>query len=320
MSPARDTRETPPGMLTAVLRDPLVPLGIGGWLRRVGRVLRDDAKILTALAGVLGLLDVAFRIAIELSAPSLDDIGRQLLAAGKATPDGFVNRWTVFRIAYLPTVPAFVIFFVLLAVTNAFCCGGAYYRAVRQANGQPTSLATALRAATPRVLPFIGWYTLAFASTALAFGALLLPGAITHNPWLNIIGPTIAALLIVVAAIVVLPTIFGVVFLEQRGLWRCVQLVKGRFRLTAGRTLVAGAAVGLYLAATAGVMKLLLRPFGGPDTLALPYSAIEYLVNGLLHLPLFGVIIAATLITYAELRFHENPSTTTRTLANDVPV
>lgn len=316
MSPADGTRETP----TGVLRDSLIPLGLGGWLRRTGRVLRADAKSFAILAAVLGLVDVGFRVAIELTAPRLDDIGRQLLAAGATTPDHIVDRWTVFRIAYLPVVPVFVIFVVLLAVTNAFCSGGAYYRAIRQANGQPTPLVAALRAATPRVLPFIGWYTLAVAGTALAFAALVLPGVITDNPWLNIIGPTIAGLTMIGAVIVVLPTIFGVVFLEERGLRRCFQLVKGRFRLTAGRTLVAGTAIGLYLAVAAVVMNLFLRPFGGPDTLLLPYSAVEYVVNAVLHLPVFGALIATTLITYAELRFREDPTTTTRTLANEVPL
>lgn len=276
--------------------------------------------MLTAFAAVLALLEVAFRTTSELTTPRLQDIGRRLIVAGAHTPEHIVDRWTVVRIIYLPMIPTFVIFLLLLSVANAFCCGGAYYRAVRQANGQPTPVVTALRAATPRVLPLIGWYLLAFASTALAFGALTLPGTVTGNPWLNIIGPITAGLLILVAMIVVLPTIIGVVFLEQRGLRRCIQLVKGRFRLAAGRTLIAGVAIGLYFAATAGVMTLLLKPFGGTDTLLFPYSVIEYLINALLHVPLFGVTIAATLITYTELRFREDPTITTRTLASDVPV
>lgn len=161
---------------------------------------------------------------------------------------------------------------------------------------------------------------LAAGGTALTFAALTLPGAVTRNPWLNIIGPVIAVLLITVVAIVVLPTIFGVVFLERRGLRRCQELTKGRFWLISGRMLVAGVAFGLYLGATAGLMKLLLRPFGDPGTLTLPYSTIEYFLGGLLHLPLFGVIMTVTLVTYAELRFHENPSTTTAILARGVPM
>lgn len=161
---------------------------------------------------------------------------------------------------------------------------------------------------------------LAVATIVCTFGALTLPGTMTGNPWLNIIGPTIAAPFILAAVIVVLPTTFGVVFLEQRGLRRCVQLVKGRFRLTAGRTLITGATVGLYLAATAGIQRLLLLPFGDPNTLTLLHSAIGDLVEGLLHLPLFGAVMAATLITYTELRFREDPTTNTRTLAAGVPI
>jgi hypothetical protein len=167
---------------------------------------------------VLGLISAGFRIAVELTAPTLDDIGRQLIIAGRDTPGNFLDRWTVFRIAYLPVVPAFVIFLTLLAVTNAFFCGATFYRAIRRANGQPATLIATLHAATTRVPQFIGWYLLASTGTGLALLALLLPGTITRNPWLNLIGPTIAALLLPVAIIVVVPTIFGVVFLERRGL------------------------------------------------------------------------------------------------------
>jgi hypothetical protein len=66
-------------------------------------------------------------------------------------------------------------------------------------------------------------------------------------------------------------------------------------------------------------MKLLLQPFGDPDSLLLPYSAIKYLGDAIVHLPMFGAYLAATLVTYAELRFREVSTTTTCTLAREVP-
>ena len=41
--------------------------------------------------------------------------------------------------------------------------------------------------------------------------------------------------------------------------------------------------------------------------------------SGLLNLPLFGVMMAPTLVTYAEPRYREDRSTGTGTLAADVP-
>jgi hypothetical protein len=303
----------------AVLRDPLIPLDFGGWVGRVWYVVRDNAAMLTGFAGVLALLGVVFNLGVELSAPTLDEIGPRLLQAGRATPDGMIDRWTVFRIAYLPAVPAFVVLGALLAVAHAWCCGAAYYRIVRRANGQPTTVLYALRAATPRVLPFLGWNALAVWGTGAILGLLVLPAALTHNPWAEIIGPGIGIVMLSVAMVVVFPTILGVVFLERRGLRRCGRLIKGRFLMAAGRAVAIGVVVGTYLAATAGLMRLLPPPYGGAATVAMPYTAIEYLLSGLLNLPLFGLIIAATLVTYAELRNREDPAATTGSLAADVP-
>jgi hypothetical protein len=283
-------------------------------------MLRENARTFLAMGVVLGLLNVAFGVALRVAAPSLDEIGRQLVIAGRDKPGNYVDRWTVFRIAYLPIVPTFAIFFALTSVPNTFSVGAAYYRVIRRANGQPAPLTTALRAATPRVLPTIGWYLLATLGTALAFGALLLPGALIAGRWARVVGAVSGVFLVVMAVVVVLPTIFGVAFLERRGLRLCVGLVKGRLRLAAGRMLVTLAAVGLYLAAVDGLMNLLLAPFGGRYTLPLPYGAIEYLLNALLNVPMFGVTIAVTLVTYAELRHREDPATTTETLAAEVPL
>jgi hypothetical protein len=320
MSPKRGGRETLRGEGPSVLRDPLVPLDLGGWLRRIGGVLRDNATMLLGLGAVLALVGVVFRIALELNSPSWEEMGRQLVIAGRDTPGNYVDRWTVFRIGYLPVLPTFVIFVVLLAVTNAFCTGGAYYRVIRRANGQPTPLTSALRAATPRVLPFIGWWLLAVAGTALAIGALVLLAVVTGYPsWLRAVGPVASVALIVVTAVVVLPTIFGVVFVERRGLRRCVQLVRGRIGLVIGRTLVAGFALAVYVVVARAVTGPLYAAMADGKTLTLPISAIAYLVMTLVNVPMFVFTVAATLVTYAELRHREDSSVTTETLAAEVP-
>lgn len=320
MSPERGTRETFSGTDPSVLRDPLVPLDLGGWLRRVGGVLRENAAMLLGMGAVLGLVGVLFRIALELTSPSWEEIGRELVLAGRDTPGNYVDRWTVFRIGYLPALPTFVIFCVLLAVTNAFCTGGAYYRAIRRANGQPAALVNAVRAAAPRVLPFLGWWLVALAGTVLAIGALALLAASTGYPsWLRTVGPPACVALVFLASAVVLPTIYGVAFVERRGLRRCGQLVRGRIWLVIGRTLVAGIALVLYIAATKAVTDPLYAAMAGGTTLTLPKSAIAYLIMGLVNVPTFAFGTAATLVTYAELR-HRQDRSTTQTLATEVPL
>lgn len=305
----------------SVLRDPLIPLDLGGWLYRVVGVLRDNAALFLGIGAVFGVFGVAFRVAMMVAWPGLDEIGRQLVIAGRDTPGNYVDRWTVFRIAYLPMVPTFVVFTALITVTNAIVCGAAYHRVIRRANGQPTPLAAALRAARPRVLPFIGWYLLAVLGTLLAIGLVFLPAAVFGGRWPKVAGALAAIVVIVLAFAIALQTIFGVVFLERRGLRRCLGLVRGRrLGLAAWRTVLLLAAVGLYAAAAEGVLNLLLAPFGGRNTLPLPWSALEYLAGAVLNLPLFGVTIAATLVTYAELRHREDPSTGTRALAAEVPL
>lgn len=158
------------------------------------------------------------------------------------------------------------------------------------------------------------------AGTALAIGALALPAADTGYPsWLRTTGPIASTVLVCLAAAVVLPTIYGVVFVERRGLRRCVQLVRGRMALVIGRTLVAGISLAVYVIAARAITDPLYAAMAGGKTLTLPKSAIAYLIMGLVNLPVFGFTIAATLVTYAELRHRENPSITTRTLAAEVP-
>lgn len=306
-------------MTPSVLRDPLVPLGFSGWLRRIGAVLRDNAAMFLGMGAVLAFQGVLLRIALEFTSPTWEEVGRQLVAAGRDTPGNHVDRWTVFRIGYLSSLPTFVVFYVLVAVTNAFFSGGAYYRAIRRANGQPTPLTKALRAAAPRVLPFIGWYVLAVGATALAVGAVWSLGAIAGNPWPRTLGALAAIAVVVVAAAVVMPTIHGVVLLEGRGPRGCARLVRGRIRLIIGRVLVAGVVLAWYLAAARAVIEPLIAAMAVGRTLTLPISAVAYLVMGLVNLPVFGFTMAVTLVTYAELR-HRADRATTRTLAAEVPV
>jgi hypothetical protein len=63
------------------------------------------------------------------------------------------------------------------------------------------------------------------------------------------------------------------------------------------------------------LMKLLLMPLGGAPSLGMVGRAVAILVSGLLSTPVFAYVVASTLVTYAELRFREDRSTSTQTLA-----
>lgn len=138
-----------PRATAATLRDPIVPLDFDSWLQRVSGVIRRDVRGLTVLAVAPALLSVLEQVVLDAVRPSPADLKFQLEAAANATPTGFVDQWTVFRISVLPLLPTMTIFTVLLAVAVAFCYGGAYHRGLRRANGQPLRILAAIRAAAP---------------------------------------------------------------------------------------------------------------------------------------------------------------------------
>jgi hypothetical protein len=195
----------------------------------------------------------------------------------------------------------------------------AYHLAVRGANGQPSRIADTLRAAAPRTLRFIGWAVLTSVVTTLVGMLLLLPGLVTGSPWLSMIGPLIAFAVLIGVGTTVFPTLLGVVFVEGAGLRRCVRLVKGRFWATLGRTVLAVLAYLLYSLVAMAVVRLLLWPFGGAQAVGRLGAVVVHLLDAAASIPLTVFLIAVTLVSYAELRFREDPSTTTRTLAAELP-
>jgi cation transporter-like permease len=74
----------------------------------------------------------------------------------------------------------------------------------------------------------------------------------------------------------------------------------------------------LYLALVTVVGKLLLWPFGGPEGLGRVALAFAHIVDAALGIPMVVFVVAATLVTYAELRFREDPDTTTRALVGSL--
>jgi hypothetical protein len=196
------------------MHDPLVPLDFGGWFRRVSATFRRSFVALSTLALIPAALGVAHLIILDAIRPSEAETQRRLVEAAHASPTGTLAPQTEFMIKHGPLLPAVLPYLVLISLCSAFVYGGAYYVALRHANGQPVATIAAMRWAGPRVLPLIGWGLLAWFGTVVIFLGLLLPGQLTGNPWLNMIGPAIGFVVLLGVSVTVSAVFFGVVFVD----------------------------------------------------------------------------------------------------------
>lgn len=105
------------------------------------------------------------------------------------------------------------------------------------------------------------------------------------------------------------------VFLERAGLLRCLRLVGPRVGPALGRAVMMVLIYAVYAAVVGFVMRLASAPFGGQQSMSLAGAAIVHLANAALTVPLIVYTVAATLVSYAEPRFREEPSTSVYTLA-----
>jgi hypothetical protein len=159
-----------------------------------------------------------------------------------------------------------------------------------QAGGGPGDLGAALRFAPSRLLPMIGWSLLAGLLIVLGFILLILPGLY---------------LVCVFAA-----TLGGVVVVERAGIGRCFRLFNNRFGPTLGRMLLLLVAMFVYYF----VVGLLAALLGGPG------SVLAVIIQALFGIVASIVGTAATVVTYAELRFHDRdrPGALTPTLVSEL--
>lgn len=143
-------------------------------------------------------------------------------------------------------------------------------------------LAEALRFGAARMLPLIGWEIVAGLMIVVGF-VLIVPG--------------------IYLAVVMVPSLVGVVVFDRVGIKRCFQLARGRFFALLGRCLMALLFAAAYSQLVTLIIKLI---FGSTD----PSAWASEIVSGLLNLPLQVIASAFLVITYAELRGHEKGTTT----------
>ncbi|MGQ0575660.1 MAG: hypothetical protein ACT4RN_15875 [Pseudonocardia sp.] len=186
------------------------------------------------------------------------------------TPDDFASGQFGAEVGGLALVGALIAGLVSLVAAIA-----AVHVVVTQAGGGPGDVGRALAFAPSRLLPLIGWGILAGLMIAIGLVLIILPGVY---------------LIFVFAA-----TLTGVVVVERGGIGRCFALFNNRFGPTLGRMALLFVAVLVYFL----VVGLIAALFGGPGS-----------VGGTVVQALLGIVsgvvgTAATVVTYAELRFHD---------------
>ncbi|MGQ0575659.1 MAG: hypothetical protein ACT4RN_15870 [Pseudonocardia sp.] len=245
--------------------DPLVPDDVAGWVARISGVARRSWAALLPLqlaAGFTGL------VVGTLAGPPFDGSPLDPAAIG---PD-FLGT----------TVLAGLVLVGVLAFTSAT----SVVLAVRHANGEPTTLADAARAASGRVLPLVG--------RLLVAGLLVTVGVFLVVP-------------AVYLAVVFGASLYGVVVVERGGIRRCFALVNPRLLPTLGRMLLA---VGAYLGFLT-VAGVIVSAVGGGS---LPGRIAQVLLGAVTGVVGVGVAV----VTYAELRARERPGVGTATLAAEL--
>jgi hypothetical protein len=280
--------------------DPLVPANFAGWFQRIVEVIRRSFQQLAILQLITALVSAVVGAVLTGASPDTSAYSAQIEsdAAAGATPDLGALGGAVGTVLVLSLVGG-----LISLVANAFVQSGSIYVAIRDAAGQSTTASEGLRFSVGRALPLIGWGLLAGVVVGffLSLGVFL---SITVNVALFVLA--IPGLYL---GIVIFSSLYGVVVVERGGLGRCFALIKGRFWATTGRMVVAILLGGMY----AGVAQAVSSVVGGGPT-----GVFSVILHAVLMIPLGVAAIAAIVVTYAELRFHENTAVSTPALAAEL--
>ncbi|MDT7611983.1 MAG: hypothetical protein QOG96_6486 [Pseudonocardiales bacterium] len=283
------------------VEDPLVPVDLGGWFKRVfgvlrrsfGRVLLLQGVVLLA-AGVIELVTV--QNVISNLAGSVSALGE----AGALDQTGDPSQLSPAIVGAFASLfsPVTVIAWLAFMVIAVFAQAASWYVVVGDAAGERTSISAALRLSARRVLPLLGWGLLANLIAAAGFVLLVVPG--------------------IYLMIVFGSTLVGVVVVERRGIGRCFALLKGRFWATTGRLLLAGVILGGYSVIVSIVVTPVVVGLASNGIDLTTGIVMAMLVNLVLSIPAGVAMVAVVVVTYAELRGHERPGVSTPTLAAEL--
>lgn len=277
--------------------------GFGGWLGGLLKVVRRDFVPLAlfqliyllawAVIGALFGFAVARRLGpdvLEVMDGTVTDPATRTEIMSSFTGDDLVAVLAMVAVAFL--VGLLVVAWISAASTFVI---------VRKAAGHPAKISGALRFAAARMFPLFGW--------SLACFVMGLPGvALFFVPF----GWLLAVILWVYLLTVFAATLLGVVVVERAGIGRCFALVHPRFFPTLGRLLIVAAAYIVYVV----VVMLILGGLGLADGPAAA-DPMSQLVAWVLAIPASVALVAASVVTYAELRGHQR-GTTSATLAAEL--
>ncbi|HEY0577305.1 MAG TPA: hypothetical protein VGD73_24635 [Pseudonocardia sp.] len=281
-----------------LVQDPLVPADIGGWFARVFGVIRRSFARLLLLQSVAAVANAALVFVLVQSMMSAVATSAAELGALSQAPDADAVSGMMTSLWLSVITPYTVIATLALVVLNLFVQGASWHVAVWEAAGQPASLGAALRFAAARALPLFGWGVLAYLLVAAGFVLLFIPGIY---------------LMIVFGA-----SLLGVVLVERRGIGRCFALVNPRFWPTTGRLLLTMVIFAAYAIIVSMIVTPLTIGIGVPGDNLFLGPMLGLAANLVLSLPLGIAAIAVLVVTYAELRAHEQPGVSTETLAHEL--
>ena len=300
------------GWPTAVSDDPLVPLGVIDWLRRVFGVADDSFGRLVALSAVPAVLYLAFGLALNAAQPDPQRIADAV--QGGANPFFYL-------LGYGVTPVLIGLFWLVFAVVGPFYQGAGFFLVVRAANRQPATLRDTLRSAAPRVPALVGWSALAL----LMVGAPLLVAAVPAFqlgiPALLPLGVAVTSSGSIYLAGTLFSSLPGVVLVERAPVWRCFSLIRRRWWGTVVRYGIVAAlfvaVVGLIIVTVgvAGGEFGLFDLAGGNGWIG---AAVGVIMVPLYYIPFLVLSVRMWVVTYAELRFWEYHAVTTPLLAAEL--
>lgn len=214
----------------------------------------------------------------------------QLLVAAVSAPFGYAFTGLAAagpppRSAMTALVPLGM---ALVLLAGALGQAASVFVVIRDAAGEPFVAADARRFAVTRLLPLLGWGLVAGVLTVFGYLALVLPG--------------------LYLTVVFLAALVGVVCVEREGIVRAFTLVNRRLWPTTGRMALVALTGGCYVSASGWVVSVLTAEA----------SLREMLLSYAVNIPLSMALVGVYVVSYAELRFHEQPRTLTPRLADEI--
>ncbi|HTF49964.1 MAG TPA: hypothetical protein VK735_21180 [Pseudonocardia sp.] len=274
--------------------DPLVPQDFGGWFQRVVAVIKRSFPQLALLQLIYALVAAAFNYVLTTVAPGF----------ASPAPD-FGASYPIGQTDTGPFLWTLAIGLVVSYAASGFVFIASTWVAIRDADGMRTTAIDGLRSTAGRVLPLLGWMLLTVFVAACA-GFVVGAGAAV----VGLLGLVLGILLVVgavYASVAIFGSLLGVVVVERGGIGRCFALIRRRFWATTGRTVIFGLIATAY---SLIVSFIAISIGGGPISITILQFA--------LIIPMGVAAVAVTVVTYAELRFRENPTTTTHSLAAEL--